>query len=504
MKTPIAPASAAKNVGIWIRVSTEDQAQGESPQHHEQRAREYAKFNRWTVKEVYDLAGVSGKTVMDHPEARRMLSDICKGHITGLIFSKLARLARNTKELLEFADLFRQSNADMISLQEKIDTSTPAGRLFYTMIAALSQWEREEIADRVKASINIRAKLGKNLGGPASFGYMWKDSKLVVNPVEAPIRKRMYELFAEHKRMKGVARFLNKQGYRTRKGARFTDTTVVRLLRDTTAKGIYRANHTYRDGKGKLHVKPESEWVLTPVEAIVSEELWNQCNTLQTERKVRKQPLGPKPVHLFAGLLFCGCGQKMYVFSRSPKYICPKCRNKIPMEDIEAIFRDELQNFFVSKEKVKAHLATANEHLTSMKARLTAHTKQLEKVRAEMRKVYQLYQTDQISPEGFGKLYRPLEEQERALAAEAPKLQGQVDAIETHQLAADDVIAEASNLHNRWPTFTQEEKRRIIESITEKIVIKGDEIDITLCYMPSSEELTKRQRNVSGSSPRRA
>src|ERR1700686_2943481 len=112
-----------KPVGIWIRVSTEDQAQGESPQHHEHRAREYAKFNGWKVTEVYDLAGVSGKTVMDHPEAKRMLADLRKGHITGLIFSKLARLARNTKELLEFSDIFRQCNADMISLQEKIDTS---------------------------------------------------------------------------------------------------------------------------------------------------------------------------------------------------------------------------------------------------------------------------------------------------------------------------------------------------------------------------------------------
>src|SRR5882762_3490067 len=104
-----------KRVGIWIRVSTEDQAQGDSPQHHEQRARDYAKFNSWEVREVYDLAGVSGKSVMEHPEAKRMLADLKRGHITGLIFSKLARLARNTKELLEFAELFRINGADMVS-----------------------------------------------------------------------------------------------------------------------------------------------------------------------------------------------------------------------------------------------------------------------------------------------------------------------------------------------------------------------------------------------------
>src|SRR5690349_24170400 len=91
-----AQAKGVKDVGIWIRVSTEDQAQGESPQHHEHRARAYAESKGWTVREVYDLAGVSGKSVMEHPEAKRMLTDIKHGHISGLIFSKLARLARNT------------------------------------------------------------------------------------------------------------------------------------------------------------------------------------------------------------------------------------------------------------------------------------------------------------------------------------------------------------------------------------------------------------------------
>jgi site-specific DNA recombinase len=78
--------------------------------------RRMAESKDWRVKEVYHLEAVSGKSVMAHPETQRMLADIKAGHITGLIFSKLARLARNTRELLEFADIFRKDGDDRISL----------------------------------------------------------------------------------------------------------------------------------------------------------------------------------------------------------------------------------------------------------------------------------------------------------------------------------------------------------------------------------------------------
>src|SRR5690606_26574415 len=99
-------------VGVWIRVSTEDQAKGESPATHEARARMYAEMKGWHVVRVYDLAGVSGKSVMQHSECQAMLKDVAAGRIKGLIFSKLARLARNTRELLEFAEYFQEHEAD--------------------------------------------------------------------------------------------------------------------------------------------------------------------------------------------------------------------------------------------------------------------------------------------------------------------------------------------------------------------------------------------------------
>ena len=485
-----------KSVGIWIRVSTEDQARGESPEHHEKRAHHYAEAKDWNVREVYHLEAVSGKSVIHHPEAKRMLEDIESGHITGLIFSKLARLARNTRELLEFSDIFRKYSADLISLQEAIDTTSPAGRLFYTMIAAMAQWEREEISDRVAASIPIRAKLGKPLGGQAPFGYQWKNRELVPDPKEAPIRKLIYDLFLEHKRKKTTARLLNEMGHRTRNGSKFSYTTIDRLLRDSTAKGVRRANYTKSLGNKKHWIlKPEEEWVCTKVEPIISEEIWNRCtHILEEQKRTGKRP-AKRTARLFTGIAFCSCGQKMYVPSNSPKYTCYKCRNKISVEDLESVFHEQLKAFYFSSSEITEHLNKADEVLKEKSELLQVMEKERSKVQKDMDKLYDLYLADEVTKEGFGYKYRPMEKRLKELGDQIPNLQGEIDFLKIQYLSSDEIISEAKDLHDRWPKLSQDEKRSIVENITEKIEVSADEVVINLCYLPTPSEMgADRQR----------
>ncbi|MBV9990059.1 MAG: recombinase family protein [Alphaproteobacteria bacterium] len=487
-KPAIASRATNKQVGIWIRVSTEDQAQGDSPAHHEARARLYAQAKGWDVREVYNLAGVSGKSVAEHPEAKRMLADITSGRISGLIFSKLARLARNTRELLDFSDMFQAHGADLVSLEESIDTSSPAGRMFYTMIAALSQWEREEIAARVRASVPIRAKLGKPLSGQLPYGYMRKDGKVVPNPDEAPVRKLMYELFAETRRKKAVARLLNERGYKSPGGKAWTYTTVNRLLRDPTAKGQYRQNYTTTGAKpGSIEYKPESEWVVHEVEPIVSVELWESCNAiLEGQRTSRKAP-GRSALHLFSGLTYCAdCDQKMYVPSRQPyAYRCWKCNVRVPADDLETIYHAQLKGFLFSDQDIAAQMDALDGVISAKEDEVRHLERERGAVKREMDKAYQLYLADEISASGFGERNRPLEARLAKIDEELPAAQAAIDVLRINRLSRDHILAEARSLHTRWPELPRDQKRQIVETITDRITIGREDIDILLHYVPT-------------------
>ena len=150
---------------------------------------------------------------------------------------------------------------------------------------------------------------------------------------------------------------------------RLTDSSA-----DPSAKGVRRANYTKSLGEGKKWVlKPEEEWVLSEIEPIVSEDLWNQCNQMLDEQHAVRKPPARKPVHLFTGFVHCiKCNSNMPVPSKSANYYCRKCHNKISISDLEFIFREQLKAFFLSPEEIAKSLSQADQTIRD-KGRTIGH-----------------------------------------------------------------------------------------------------------------------------------
>ncbi len=480
--------------GIWIRVSTDEQAKGESPKHHEARARMYAELKGWEVVEVYDLSGVSGKEVLSHPETQRMLDDVRKGHIQALIFSKLARLARNVKELLEIAEVFQKYGANLVSLDENIDTSTPAGRLLFVVIGALAQWEREEIAERVRASVPVRAKMGKPTGGIGPFGYKWENGKLVPNPDEAYVVKRAFELYLETGKLLTTCRRLEEEGLRARKSG-FRPVTLKRILTDTVYKGLKRANYTRSKGKGKSwELKPEEEWVYFRVEPIVDEETWEKVNEMirKNEEKYKHVRIPKEGRYLFSGFIVCGkCGKKMYVYPyegmKEPVYRC-RCRNKVREGLLIKKLREGLEQLVLKPEHFKKMVEEDRKNVEDLKEIKKGYENEYRKVKHKIEKLFSLWEEGIIDKGTFKKRFEDLKKQEEELEAALGKIQAEIDFSQVRELSVEFIIDRARTFKDMWDYLEFEEKRELIKSLIDRIQV-GEQKIIFLFRCP--EEFMK-------------
>jgi site-specific DNA recombinase len=264
---------------------------------------------------------------------------------------------------------------------------------------------------------------------------------------------------------------------------------VDRLLRDPTAKGTYRQNYTRTDDKTRSwEFKPESEWVLTPVEAIISEELWATCNSILDGQRASRKPVTRPNVHLFTGFAHCQCGSKMYVWAETPKYVCPRCRNKIPIADLEFCYRDQLSQFLKSPDQIAAHVQAANDAIGEKENLVEAAEGELKKIEADDERLYQLYLADKISQEEFGRRHKPLAARRSQIEDELPRLQAQFDVMRISAMSEGAAISEATDFAAGWDQFKPEEKRQLVELITDKIVVGKEDVAINLLYLPTAVE----------------
>jgi DNA invertase Pin-like site-specific DNA recombinase len=147
---------------IYARVSTTN---GQDPEMQLRELREYCGRRGWEVGREYVDVGISGAKEK-RPELDKLLADAHRRHFDAVVVWKFDRFARSVSHLLRALEDFRSLGIEFVSLSEQVDTSTPTGKMVFTVLGAVAELERSLIAERVRAGLrNARAK-GRRLGRP--------------------------------------------------------------------------------------------------------------------------------------------------------------------------------------------------------------------------------------------------------------------------------------------------------------------------------------------------
>jgi len=170
----------------YVRVSTDGQVtDGVSLAAQQARIRAWCEANDYTLIGLHVDAGFSGGRSDNRPGLQHALADVCT-HKGALIVYSLSRLARSTKDAIAISERLVKHGADLVSLSERIDTTTAAGKMVFRMLAVLAVFERDQIAERTKGALAHMRNQGKRISGRLPYGYdLAPDGEnLLPNPAE--------------------------------------------------------------------------------------------------------------------------------------------------------------------------------------------------------------------------------------------------------------------------------------------------------------------------------
>ena len=330
-----------KKCAIYTRVSTDNQAEKEfsSCEAQEQKIKSFvASQNNWEVFKVYSDAGYSGAT-LERPALQQLLSDMKEGKIDIVLAYKIDRLTRSPKDFYQLIEFFEQAKIDFISITERFDTSTPAGRLLRNIMLTFSQFERELTSERTRDKMLERAKKGMANGGLTPYGYMRQNKKLIPHLKEAEGVKSIFEKYLETKSLFAVYNFLKEKGIKNHSGKNFSKTNIAYLLRNVVYIGKIKHRGEIYNG---IH------------EPIISEEIFALA------QKIHKEKLKNFRVYknfLFGGLVNCKeCKLKMTSCftnkkdgGRLKRYYYYRCTSTLQQDwqacPVKQVSAERLENF---------------------------------------------------------------------------------------------------------------------------------------------------------------
>lgn len=498
----------AKKVAIYCRVSTTEQAEeGYSIGEQKKLLTYECEKNGNTVYKIYSDEGISGKNITARPALKELLNDANEGKFDSVMVWKINRIGRNLKDVLDMVDLFDRNNITFKSATEPFDTTTPGGRMHFQMVALIGEFERGTIAQNVKMGMMARAREGR-WNGNVVIGYdlklkeyttnkKRKDTELVVNEKEAEIVRTIFTMYSQGNGYKAIANYLNKFGYKTKKGNPFSLTAIKDILNNPVYIGKIRYNlRPNWSEKRRKGTNSNPLIVDGKHEAIIEQELWNKVQSMLQTSKGKPSRIydGEFPLTGILKCPQCGAGMVIMRTSRTRKdgtkrrleyYCCGNWKNKgTAVCHSNAIRVDKandyvfgklselLSNDKLVKDIVKNINTDRKNKVDPSKDELQKLTKELDKISAKKDKLFEAFEEDIITKEEFKERVAELQSRERLLQEDANNLKMNVLDDNVQQVSYEMVKETLSKVGEMLGNCkSMEQKKKLLHMLISKITI---------------------------------
>ena len=214
----------------YIRVSTEKQVnEGISLDAQESKIRAWAALNDSEIVDICRDEGISG--AKENREGLKKALELATEHKAALVVYSLSRLSRSTRLTCEIGDKLDKAGADLVSISEKIDTTTAAGKMVFRVLAAMAEFERDQVSERTKLALSHKKANGEKTGGDVPFGWDADESgKLIENDTEQHIISLIFEAWGRGNSLGSIAKELNNEDYKTKRGSKFYAQTIKNII----------------------------------------------------------------------------------------------------------------------------------------------------------------------------------------------------------------------------------------------------------------------------------
>ena len=217
----------------YIRVSTQGQAEeGVSLSAQRAKIAAWCEANDYELLATFEDAGLSGGSMTGRDGLQAAMKAATKG--MALVSYSISRLARSTRDMLDIADRLERQGADLVSLTEKIDTTSAAGRMVFRLLAVLSEFERDLVGERTKAALAHKKAKGEKYG-PVPFGFVEVEGRLVEVRREAKAVAEIVRMREQGRAYRQIAAQLNADGIEGKKGGQWHASTVRYVLNRQSA-----------------------------------------------------------------------------------------------------------------------------------------------------------------------------------------------------------------------------------------------------------------------------